>query len=390
MPGDCLVRDEAAIALLTSHLIGREGIRAMRIGIIGLPATGKTTLFNLLCQAGGSHVGYQSPKEPNVAMVKVPDRRLEYLAALFHPKKLTPATMEFVDFVALTRGAGKGEGLGSHYLSQMRQADAILHVLRDFEDPGVAHIENTIDSVRDAALVNTEFLLADLDTVEKRIARLELDLKKAKKDEAIRELDLQRRCHAWLLMEKPIRDLPISAEEDKILGGFTLLTSKPLLYLLNIGEEKLGKPNPAAESLRSLGGKDVAVSQLCLKVEWEISQLPAEDAEIFRKDLGLTAEGFAEVLRACFELLGLITFYTGEGGEETRAWTIPAGATALKAAGAIHSDLERGFIRAEVVNFADLEACGSMAAVRKKGLHRVEGKDYRMADGDIVLVRFNV
>jgi ribosome-binding ATPase YchF (GTP1/OBG family) len=242
----------------------------MRIGIIGLPATGKTTLFNLLCQAGGSHVGHQSPKEPNVAVVKVPDRRLEYLASLFHPKKLTPATIEFVDFVALTRGAGKGEGLGSHYLSQMRQADALLHVLRDFDDPGVAHIENSIDPVRDAAVVNTEFLLADLDTVEKRIARLELDLKKGKKDEAIRELELQRRCHAWLLTEKPIRDLPISTEEDKILRGFTLLTSKPLLYLLNIGEDRLGRPNSGAESLRSLGGRDVAVSQLCLKVEWEV------------------------------------------------------------------------------------------------------------------------
>ncbi|HEX7628960.1 MAG TPA: DUF933 domain-containing protein, partial [Candidatus Methylomirabilis sp.] len=236
----------------------------------------------------------------------------------------------------------------------------------------------------------TEFLLADLDTVEKRIARLELDLKKVKKDEGIRELDLQRRCHAWLLTEKPIRDLPVSADEEKILRGFTLLTSKPLLYLLNIGEVKLETPNPAAESLRSLAGKDVAVTQLCLKVEWEISQLSPEDAEIFRKDLGLTAEGFSEVLRACFDLLGLITFFTGEGGEETRAWTIPAGATALKAAGAIHSDLERGFIRAEIVNFADLEACGSMAAVRKKGLHRVEGKEYRMADGDIVIVRFNI
>ncbi len=362
----------------------------MRIGIIGLPATGKTTLFNLLCRAGGSHIGQQSPKEPNVAVVRVPDPRLDHLAALFRPKKLTHATMEFVDFVALTRGAGKGEGLGSHYLSQMRQADAFLHVLRDFEDPGVAHVEGSVDPVRDASLVNTEFLLADLDTVEKRIARLELDLRKGKKDEAARELDLQRRCHAWLLEEKPIRDLPISPEEEKVLRGFTLLTSKPLLHLLNIGEEKLEKANPAMEKLRSSAGKDVGVTQLCSKVEWEISQLTPEDADAFRKDLGLMSEGFTEVLRACFDLLGLITFYTGEGGEETRAWNIPAGSTALKAAGTIHSDLERGFIRAEVVNFADLEVCGSMAAVRKKGLHRVEGKDYRVADGDILLIRFNV
>lgn len=362
----------------------------MRIGIIGLPSTGKTTLFNLLCQAGGSNVGHQSAKEPNVAVVKVPDPRLDYLASLFHPKKLTPATIEFIDFIALTRGAGKGEGLGSHFLSQMRQADALLHVLRDFDDPGVAHVETTIDPVRDSLLVNTEFLLADLDTVEKRIGRLELDLKKGKKDEALRELDLLRRCHAWLTEEKPIRDLPVSPEEERLLRGFSLLTARPLLLLLNVDEKKLGQENSTAERLKGLAGKDVAVSQLCLKVEWEISQLSAEDADVFRKDLGLETGGFAEVLRACFNLLGLITFYTGEGGEETRAWTIPNGATALKAAGAIHSDLERGFIRAEVVNFADLEACGTMAAVRKKGLHRVEGRDYRMNDGDIVLIRFNV
>jgi ribosome-binding ATPase len=362
----------------------------MRIGIIGLPSTGKTTLFSLLCQAGGSHVGYPSAKEPNVAVVKVPDARLEYLAGLFEPKKVTYATIEFVDFVSLTRGAGKGEGLGSHYLGQMRQADALLHVLRDFDDPGVAHVETTIDPVRDAALVNTELLLADLDTVERRIGRLESDLKKGKKDDAIRELDLLRRCHAWLTEEKPIRDLPTSPEEDKLLRGFTLLTARPMILLLNVGEGKLGRINPAVERLQAVAGKDVAVSQLCLKVEWEVGQLSPGDAEAFRKDLGLHAGGFAEVLRACFDLLGLMTFYTGEGGEETRAWTISRGATALQAAGTIHSDLERGFIRAEIVNFADLEACGSMAAVRKKGLHRVEGKEYRMNDGDIILVRFNV
>ena len=367
-----------------------EGRRDMRIGIIGLPSAGKTTLFNLLCQAGGSHVGHQSAKEPNVAVVKVPDSRLDYLAALFQPKKCTPATVEFIDFVALTRGAGKGEGLGSHYLSQMRQADALLHVLRDFDDPVVAHAETTVDPMRDAALVNTEFLLADLDTVEKRIGRIELDLKKGKKDEAVRELDLLRRCHAWLTEERPIRNLSTSAEEEKLLRGFTLLTGRPLLLLLNVGEEKLARPNPAVERLQAVAGKHAHVAQLCLKVEWEVSQLSPEDAEAFRVDMGLKAAAFTEVLRACFDLLGLITFYTGEGGEETRAWTIPQGATALKAAAAIHSDLERGFIRAEVVNFADLEANGSMAAVRKKGLHRVEGKEYLMRDGDIVLIRFNI
>jgi ribosome-binding ATPase len=363
----------------------------MRIGIIGLPQTGKTPLFNLLCQSGGSGVGRASATEPNVAVVKVPDPRLDVLAGLFSAKKVTPATIEFIDFVALTRGAGKGEGLGSHFLGLMRQVDAIVHVLRDFEDANVAHEEGSVDAVRDAALVNTELLLADLDVVEKRIGRLELDLKKLKKEESIRELDLLRRCQAWMLEEKPIRELPISPEEEKLLRGFALLTGRPLLLFLNIGEEKLGGDSPALARLRAdHAGKGTAVSQLSLKVEWEISQLSAEDAETFRQELGLTVGGFDAVIRACFDLQGLITFYTGEGGEETRAWTIPDGATALKAAGAIHSDLERGFIRAEVVHYADLEALGTTAAVRKKGLHRVEGKEYRMQDGDIVLVRFNI
>ncbi len=364
----------------------------MRIGIIGLPTTGKTTLFNLLCVAGGAHVSHHGSGEPAVAVVKVPDPRLERLASLiFKPKKITHATMEFVDFLALTRGAAKGEGLGSHYLVQMRQSDALLHILRDFDDPEIAHIEGKVDAARDAVLVNTELLLADLDTVDKRVGRLEADLRKIKKDEAVKELELLKRCHAWLVEEKPIRELPLTEDEEKVLRGFALLTARPILLLLNIGEGKLGKPNPARERLqRALGGKGVAVTQLCAKVELEVAQLPAEDAEAFRKDLGLHAGGFAEVIRACFDLLGLLTFYTGEGGEETRAWTIPAGATALKAAGAVHSDLERGFIRAEVINFSELEAAGSMAAAKKKGILRVEGKDYRVVDGDVISVRFNV
>jgi hypothetical protein len=364
----------------------------MRIGIIGLPATGKTTLFNLLCAAGGAHVSHHGANEPTVAVVKIPDPRLERLAALiFKPKKVTHATMEFVDFVALTRGVGKGEGLGSHYLAQMRQVDALLHVLRDFEDPGIAHIEGKIDAARDAVLVNTEFLLADLDVVEKRVVRLESDLKKIKKDEAVRELELLKRCHTWLVEEKPIRELALAGDDQKALRGFTFLSAKPMLLLLNISEKTLGRPHPTLERLqRALGGKGVAAIQLCVKTEYEVAQLPPEDAEVFRKDLGLHAGGFAEVLRAYFELLGLMTFYTGEGGEETRAWTIPVGSTALKAAGAIHTDLERGFIRAEVVNFADLEATGSLAAAKKKGILRVEGKEYRVADGDVIAVRFNV
>jgi GTP-binding protein YchF len=363
----------------------------MRIGIIGLPATGKTTLFDLLCLAGGGHVSQHGANEPTIAVVKVPDARLERLAALFKAKKVTQSTLEFVDFVALTRGAGKGEGLGSHYLTQMRQVDALLHVLRDFEDPGIAHAEGKIDAVRDAVLVNTELLLADLESVEKRIGRMETDLKKIKKEEAVKELDLLKRCRAWLVEEKSIRDLSLSEDDRKLLRGFALLTAKPVLLLLNISEGELGRPSPAQEPLlRALGGENVAVIQLSLKTELEVAQLPPEDAEAFRKDLGLHAGGFAGVLKACYDLLGLLTFYTGEGGAETRAWTIPVGATALKAAATIHTDLERGFIRAEVINYGELEAAGTMTAARKKGSLRVEGREYLMADGDVILVRFNV
>jgi hypothetical protein len=273
----------------------------------------------------------------------------------------------------------------------MRQVDALLQVLRDFDDPAIAHVEGAVDAARDAVLVNTELLLADLDTAEKRIGRLEADLKKGKKDEAIKELDLLRRCRAWLTEEKPIRELSLLPDERKILRGFTLLTEKPVLLLVNIGEAALGKPSATRERLqRALGGRGVAVMALPVKTELEVAQLPPEDAEAFRKDLGLSSGGFGEVLRACFALLDLITFYTGEGKDETRAWIVPAGTSALKAAGTVHSDLERGFIRAEVVRFEDLKAAGSMAAVRKKGLHRVEGKEYVVADGDVILVRFNV
>jgi GTP-binding protein YchF len=363
----------------------------MRVGIIGLPATGKTALFNFLCEMGGAQAGQHGANEPGVAAVKVPDPRLDHLVVIFKPKKVTHATIEFVDFVALTRGAGKGEGLGSHFLGQMRQADALVHVLRDFADARIAHVEGRVDAARDAVLVNTELLLADMDVVEKRLGRLEADFKKGKRDEAVKELDLLRRCQDWLVSERPLRDLDLGEEDQKVLRGFALLTAKPMMLLLNIGEEKLGKDNPTRERLeRALGGTGVRVAQLCAKAEWEVSQLAEEDAEAFRAELGLQGDSFMAILHTCLDLLGLITFYTGEGGEETRAWTIPAGSTALKAAGAVHTDLERGFIRAEVISLAELEAAGSLAAARKKGILRLEGKDYRVADGDIITIRFNV
>jgi hypothetical protein len=264
-------------------------------------------------------------------------------------------------------------------------------VLRDFQDARIAYAEGTVDAVRDALLVNTELLLADMEVVDKRLGRLEADFKKGRRDEATREIELLRRCRDWLVSERPLRDLALGEEEQKALRGFALLTAKPMLLLLNIGEEALGADNPARARLeRELGGQGIRTARLCAKAEWEVSQLPDEDAEAFRAELGLRGDGAMTILRACLDLLGLITFYTGEGGEETRAWTIPAGSTALRAAGAIHTDLERGFIRAEVINFADLEAAGSLAAARKKGLLRLEGKDYRVADGDILTVRFNV
>ena len=357
----------------------------MRIGIVGLPQSGKTTLFRMLTHAGGA--GH----ETEVGIVKVPDPRLDYLAGLFQPKKVTPATIEFVDFPPLTKGAGKGEGFSAQALAQMRTADGLLAVVRAFENPAVPHPEESIDPVRDAALADAELFLADLDMVEKRIARIDENLKKHRKGDDPRERPLLVRCQEALAAERPLRAMEFLPEEERLLRGFQFLTAKPLIVVANVGDQtppalwkSLGPLLEAPPSPRR------GVLKVAIRAEAELAELPPEDAAVFRKELGLDAPAQDAVIRACYDLLDVITFFTGEGGTETRAWTIARGATALRAGGTIHSDIEKGFIKAEVVGFEDLREAGGTAAARKRGTYRLEGKDYVIQDGDVILIRFNV
>lgn len=361
----------------------------MRIGITGLPGSGCTTLFQLL-----GHVAPAAPRHaggPAVASVKVPDPRLDRLAAVLHPKKVTPATVEFLDVGAVTKGAGKGEGLGAQVLSPLRQVDAILLVVRTFVDPRVPHVEGKADPARDSYLVSTELLLADLAVVEKRIERIEDGLRKGRKEGTEQELELLRRCRDWLGAERPLRELSLGRDDQRLLRGFALLSARPLVVVVNLGEDQLGQTEAVAQRVQSAAQVPrAAVAPLCAKVEWEIAQLSAPDAAEFKAAMGLEELVAPSLIRICADLLGLLTFYTAEGGEELRAWTMPRGSTALQAAGTIHSDMERGFIKAEVIASQDLQAAGSLAAARKKGLLRLEGKDYVVADGDLITIRFNI
>lgn len=360
----------------------------MRIGIIGLPQSGKSTLFRLLTHAVGAAHG--AGHETGVGIVKVPDPRLEFLATVFKPKKVTPATIEFVDFPALAKGAGKGEGLGAHALAQMRTVDGLLEVVRAFADPAIPHPEGSVDPGRDAAQVDAELLLADLDVVEKRMARIDENLRRGHKGDDPREGPLLQRCREALAAERPTRTLKFTPDEERLLRGYQFLTAKPLMVVASVGEQT---PVEIWRGLAPLLEAPASPGRLVLKVaakaEAELAELPPEDAAMFRKELGLDAPAKAALIRACYDLLALITFYTGEGSE-LRAWAIPKGSTALQAAGTIHTDMEKGFIKAEVVAFEDLQAAGGLSAARKCGTYRLEGKDYVVQDGDVVTVRFNV
>ncbi len=363
----------------------------MRIGIIGLPASGKSTLFALLTHTSALPSGWggilpASGGESAVALLKIPDPRLDALAPLFHPKKLTAATIEFTDFAALTRGASSGEGWGAQSLAAMREVDALLLVLRAFTDPAVAHPEGSVDPARDAGLLHTELLLTDLAAIEKRLSRIEENLKKGKKEDAPMEQDLLRRCRESLEAERPLRDLEFTEEETRTLRGFQFLSAKPLLLLLNT--DPAGAPDllPLTELTRY---RQTALLRIAGKEELEIATLPPEETETFRTELNLSTDPPETVIQAAYRLVGLLTFFTG-GEEEVRAWTIPQGTTALRAAGTIHTDMEKGFIRAEVIGWSDLVACGSLAGARKKGLLRLEGKEYIVQDGDVITIRFHI
>lgn len=362
----------------------------MKIGIVGLPNVGKSTLFNAITNAGAECANYPfCTIEPNVGVVPVPDERLGNLAKMYNPQKVTHAVIEFVDIAGLVKGASKGEGLGNKFLSHIRETDAICQVVRCFEDSNIIHVDGSINPVRDIETINLELVFADLETVEKRIDRASKLIKGDKKYQL--EFDTWKKVRDALQNGKPARSLEYTDEELEIVRDGFLLTMKPILYVANVSEDQLLDENDAnVNSVKEYAKQDKAeVIKLCVKIEEELSSLDGNDKKEMLEALGLEESGLDKVIKASYDLLGLMSFLTA-GEPEVRAWTIKKGTKAPQAAGKIHSDIERGFIRAEIVSYDDLMREGSMTAAKEKGLVRSEGKEYIMQDGDIVLFKFNV
>ena len=367
----------------------------LAIGIVGLPNVGKSTLFNALSNAGAQAANYPfCTIEPNVGVVPVPDERLDELTRLFKPRKRVPTSLEFVDIAGLVKGASQGEGLGNQFLSHIRQVDAVCHVMRCFQDPDVVHVEGSVDPARDAATIETELCLADLQTVDKRRDRTLKMTKAGGKpgEEAKAEIVLLDQVRAGLDAGTPVRRQGLSEEELAGLKELFLLTSKPVLYVANVGEEQVGHEDsdPLVGKAREVAKADGApLVTICSRVEAEVQELPAGERAEFLQSLGMSEPGLNKLVHAGYELLGLLTYFTA-GEDECRAWTIHRGTKAPGAAGVIHTDFERGFIKAEVIGWKDLLQYGSEAAVKEKGLLRVEGKEYVVQDGDVMHFRFNV
>jgi GTP-binding protein YchF len=369
----------------------------LKVGIVGLPNVGKSSLFNALTAQGAPSENYPfCTVEPNVGMVEVPDARLDRIHELMQSTTRVPTMIQFVDIAGLVKGASEGEGLGNKFLGNIREVDAVAHVLRCFDDPDVTHVLGDVDPVRDREIVETELALADLETVERRLERVTKKAKSGEKD-AIREKAVLERCFEALTEGRPIRALQLAQDDRRILRGFQLLTAKPVLYVTNVSENDLpAGTNRWTEALRTAidqddpgAREDERIVPICSAIESELAELEPDERQAFLEDLGLVESGLNRLIRAAYDLLGLQTFFT-TGENESRAWTLRAGSTAPQAAGTIHTDFERGFIKAETIHFDDFQAVGSWKEAREQGRLRQEGKEYVVADGDIMLFRFNV
>ena len=365
----------------------------MKLGIVGLPNVGKSTLFNSITKAGAAAENFPfCTIDPNVGVVAVPDERVDKLGEMYHSKKVTHAVIEFVDIAGLVKGASKGEGLGNQFLANIRETDAIIHVVRCFEDSNVIHVDGSVDPMRDIDTINLELIFADLDVIDRRLAKVS---KVARTEKAYQKEEALLKALKELLESGKMAKTYIPADEDEevLMRGYSLLTAKPVIYAANVGEDDLsddGASNEGVKKIREFAkteGSEVFV--ICAQIEEEISELDDEDKKAFLDDLGLTESGLDKLIKASYRLLGLISFLTC-GEDESRAWTIKNGTKAPQAAGKIHTDFERGFIKAEVIPYTTLMECGSMNAAKDKGLVGMEGKDYVVKDGDVILFRFNV